>query len=102
MPETLRAAGLDIRVHDELFPQATQDVVWLTEAGAQRWVAITALLQQAVALARNEPVLQSENYCNTASVLVSVLAESLALGAIGGTIGGVAAYLAFNGYRPRR
>ncbi len=36
---------------------------------------------------------------NTASVLVSVLAESLALGAIGGTIGGVAAYLAFNGYQ---
>ena len=41
MPEALRAAGLDIRVHDELFPQATQDVVWLTEAGAQRWVVIT-------------------------------------------------------------
>jgi putative ABC transport system permease protein len=36
---------------------------------------------------------------NTGSVLVSVLAESLALGAIGGTIGGVAAYLAFNGYQ---
>jgi putative ABC transport system permease protein len=36
---------------------------------------------------------------NTASVLVSVLAESLALGAIGGSIGGVAAYLAFNGYQ---
>jgi hypothetical protein len=28
-------------VHDELFPQATQDVVWLTAAGAQRWVVIT-------------------------------------------------------------
>jgi hypothetical protein len=28
-------------VHDELFPQATQDVVWLTEAGARRWVVIT-------------------------------------------------------------
>ena len=36
---------------------------------------------------------------NTASVLVSVLAEALALAAIGGTIGGVAAYLAFNGYQ---
>ena len=36
---------------------------------------------------------------NTASVLVSVLAEALALGAIGGTIGGLAAYLAFNGYQ---
>ena len=41
MPEALRAAGLDIRVHDELFPQATQDVVWLMEAGAQRWVVLT-------------------------------------------------------------
>lgn len=41
MPEALRAAGLDVRVHDELFPQATEDVVWLAEAGAQRWVVIT-------------------------------------------------------------
>jgi putative ABC transport system permease protein len=36
---------------------------------------------------------------NTTSVLVSVLAESLVLGAIGGTIGAAAAYLAFNGYQ---
>ncbi|HKY23111.1 MAG TPA: ABC transporter permease [Vicinamibacterales bacterium] len=36
---------------------------------------------------------------NTTSVLVSVLAESLVLGAIGGVIGGGAAYLAFNGYQ---
>jgi hypothetical protein len=28
-------------VHDELFPQATQDVIWLAEAGAQRWVVVT-------------------------------------------------------------
>jgi putative ABC transport system permease protein len=35
---------------------------------------------------------------NTVSVLVSVLAESLALGTIGGSIGAVAAYLAFNGF----
>jgi putative ABC transport system permease protein len=36
---------------------------------------------------------------NTGSVLVSVLSESLALAAIGGAIGGVLAYLAFNGYQ---
>jgi putative ABC transport system permease protein len=36
---------------------------------------------------------------NTTSVVVSVLAESLALAAIGGAIGGVLAYLAFNGYQ---
>jgi putative ABC transport system permease protein len=36
---------------------------------------------------------------NTGSVLVSVLAESMVLGLIGGSIGGAAAYLAFNGYQ---
>lgn len=36
---------------------------------------------------------------NATSVVVSVLAESLALGALGGVIGGVGAYLAFNGYQ---
>ena len=36
---------------------------------------------------------------NTTSVIVSVLAESLALAAIGGAIGGVLAYVAFNGYQ---
>ena len=36
---------------------------------------------------------------NATSVVVSVLAESLALAAIGGALGGVGAYLAFNGYQ---
>ena len=36
---------------------------------------------------------------NTTSVVVSVLAESLALAAIGGAIGGMLAYFAFNGYQ---
>jgi putative ABC transport system permease protein len=36
---------------------------------------------------------------DTSSVLVSVVGESLALGAIGGLIGGAVAYLAFNGYQ---
>jgi putative ABC transport system permease protein len=36
---------------------------------------------------------------NTGSVLISVLAESLALAAIGGLLGGLTAYFAFNGYQ---
>jgi len=36
---------------------------------------------------------------DTSSVVVSVLVESMALGAIGGIIGGGAAYLGFNGYQ---
>jgi len=36
---------------------------------------------------------------NTTSVVVSVLVESLALAAIGGALGGVGAYFAFNGYQ---
>jgi len=36
---------------------------------------------------------------NTWSVVISVLGESLALGALGGTIGGLAAYVGFNGYQ---
>ena len=36
---------------------------------------------------------------NATSVVVSVLVESLALAAIGGAIGGLGAYLAFNGYQ---
>jgi putative ABC transport system permease protein len=35
---------------------------------------------------------------NSTSVVISVIAEALALGAIGGIIGGAAAYFAFNGY----
>jgi hypothetical protein len=41
VPGALRTAGVEIRVHDELFPQGTQDVDWLREAGANRWVVIT-------------------------------------------------------------
>ncbi len=36
---------------------------------------------------------------NSTSVVVSVLAEAVTLGAIGGVIGGLAAYAAFNGYQ---
>jgi putative ABC transport system permease protein len=36
---------------------------------------------------------------NTGAVLISVLGESMVLGAIGGAIGGLVAYVAFNGYQ---
>lgn len=32
---------MDVRAHDDLFPQGTEDIVWLREAGARRWVVIT-------------------------------------------------------------
>lgn len=38
VPDALRAAGVEIRVHDELFPQVRQNV---DEAGANRWVVVT-------------------------------------------------------------
>jgi hypothetical protein len=41
VPEALRAAGVEIRVHDELFPQGTEDVVWLREAAVNGWIVIT-------------------------------------------------------------
>ena len=41
VPDALRAAGVEIRVHDELFPQGTEDVVWLREAGLNGWIVIT-------------------------------------------------------------
>jgi hypothetical protein len=37
----MQAAGLDVRVRDELFKQDTEDIVWLREAGRQRWVVVT-------------------------------------------------------------
>lgn len=37
----MRAAGLDVRVHDDLFKPGTEDVVWLRKAGTERWVVIT-------------------------------------------------------------
>ena len=36
---------------------------------------------------------------NTVSVVISVLTEAVVLGAIGGVVGGLAAYVGFNGYQ---
>ena len=47
---------------------------------------------------REIPTLRALGF-NTSSVLLSVLAESFGLAAIGGALGGLLAYVAFNGYQ---
>ncbi len=39
--EALRAAGEEVIVHDDRFPQDAHDRVWLAEAGAKGWVVLT-------------------------------------------------------------
>jgi PIN like domain len=39
--EALRAAGEDVRVHDDLFQQDTDDEVWLADVGHRKWVVLT-------------------------------------------------------------
>jgi hypothetical protein len=41
VPDALRAAGVDLRVHDELFSQGTADVEWLRAAAVHRRIVIT-------------------------------------------------------------
>jgi predicted nuclease of predicted toxin-antitoxin system len=41
IPDALRAAGVEARVHDEFFPQDAKDEVWLTEVGQHGWVVLT-------------------------------------------------------------
>ena len=37
----LRAAGADVRIHDDLFPQDARDQDWLPEAGKKGWIVLT-------------------------------------------------------------
>lgn len=37
----LREAGAIVEVHDDLFHQAAEDVVWLQTAGERGWVVLT-------------------------------------------------------------
>jgi putative ABC transport system permease protein len=60
--------------------------------------AILTMYTAVSARAREIATLRALGF-NTTSVVVSVLAESLALAAIGGAIGGALAYVAFNGYQ---
>ena len=39
--DALRAAGGNVIVHDDRFPQTTTDPEWLKEAGANQWVVLT-------------------------------------------------------------
>lgn len=39
--EALRAAGADVRIHDDIFNQDAQDVEWLPEVGRKEWVVLT-------------------------------------------------------------
>jgi putative ABC transport system permease protein len=59
--------------------------------------AILTMFTAVAARAREIATLRALGF-STSSVLVSVLTESLALGGIGGILGGVAAYFAFNGF----
>ena len=85
MPEALRAAGVEIRVHDELFPQGTEDVGWLREAGLNGWIVITRddrirynqLEKQAVIAAR------LRFFSITSSSLTGEEAAALILSALG-------------------
>jgi len=41
IPNALRAAGENVRVHDEVFEPGTPDTVWLHRAGKEGWVVLT-------------------------------------------------------------
>jgi len=41
IPDALRAAGEEVRAHDDLFPQDARDEVWLAEVGRHGWVVLT-------------------------------------------------------------
>ena len=60
--------------------------------------AILTMYTAVAARAREIATLRALGF-NTGSVLVSVLGEAMALGAIGGVIGGALAYFAFNDYQ---
>ena len=64
-PKRCAPRAVEIRVHDELFPQGTEDVVWLREAGSNGWIVITRddrirynhkekLMKEAKAKSKNE------------------------------------------------
>lgn len=41
IPDALRAAGEEVRVHDDFFPQDAKDEMWLADVGRKGWVVLT-------------------------------------------------------------
>ena len=41
VPDALRQAGLNVVVHDDLFPKDADDVVWLSHCGQHDWVVLS-------------------------------------------------------------
>jgi PIN like domain len=41
VPEALRAAGEEVKVHDDCFAAGTQDLVWLRKVGRNGWIVLT-------------------------------------------------------------
>lgn len=41
IPDALRNAGEEVRIHDDFFAQDAKDETWLAEAGKQGWIVLT-------------------------------------------------------------
>lgn len=41
VPDAIRAAGFEVKEHDDLFEANTPDPVWIREVGRQGWVALS-------------------------------------------------------------
>lgn len=41
IPEELQKAGVQVQIHDNLFPQNATDVEWLPEVGSKNWIVLT-------------------------------------------------------------
>ncbi len=41
IPNTLRQAGIPVKIHDDYFNQNAQDVDWIPKVGAKGWIILT-------------------------------------------------------------
>lgn len=72
-------------MHDDLFPQGTEDVVWLRAAGVHQWVVITRDDRIRYNQLEKEAVLAARLrfFCITSSSLTGDQAATLVLSALG-------------------